>query len=417
MASYKSRKAEKTIVVSLADPRGVIVNGARPCGKSTVVREVTRLRPQTTERRLDLPAVLQSAKADPTEFVVHDGLLVIDEIQRAPELVLPIKATVDIDNRPGQFLLTGSARIIGLRSLPDALVGRSETIELWPFSQGELDAQPDRFIDTVFSSPVSLTTSATLTKADYITRSLRGGFPEAVERDETRRRKFFDGYINDIIDRDVVQLAEIQRRPELQSLLRLLAARMAAPLAVQTLSDELRIAQPTAERYVALFEEVFLIKRIPAWTNRQTTRATKARKLIYVDSALGAHLAGVSVQKAIKNPAGAGNILENFVLAELARQLSWQHVYASLYHYRTRDGIEVDAVIEANDGRIVGVEVKGSSTVGTDDFRHLTHLREAVGSAFQLGVVLYTGTAILPFGDRLIAAPIDTVWHSGPKEN
>ena len=183
---------EGIVLDALDDTRVVIVNGARQAGKSTVVHRLTGNREDALERRLGRPNELAAARHDPMAFVRHDGLLVIDEIQRAPELILPIKAQVDTDNRPGQFLLTGSARLRGLRSLPDALVGRSETIELWPFSQGEIDERPDQFVNAVFSEDPPLGTTGVLTRDDYVGRALRGGFPAAIDRIGVRRSTIDD---------------------------------------------------------------------------------------------------------------------------------------------------------------------------------------------------------------------------------
>ncbi len=409
---YRSRQVEGVIAEALADTRVVIVNGARQAGKSTAVHRLVRELPGVIERKLDRPNDLAAARLDPTDFVAHDGLLVIDEVQRAPELVLPIKARVDADNRPGQFLLTGSARLLGLRSLPDALVGRSETIELWPFSQGEIDGKPDRFIDAVFEPEGTLVTSATLDRSDYIERTVRGGFPEAVGRSGVRRSRFFESYARDLIDRDITQLGEIQRRDDLTRLLSVLADRAASPLSVDGIASGLAISKNTVERYIALFEEVFLVKRIPTWTNSATTRATRARKLVFVDSGMCAHLAGLTSEGLQRDPARGGSLLENFVIGEIMRQLAWSDAFARVYHYRTRDGEEVDAVVEHHDGRLVGIEVKASSSVSSDDLRHLRHLRSKADENFHRGVLLYTGTQILPMGDRLIAAPIDALWES-----
>jgi uncharacterized protein len=410
---YRPRHLEKVITEALADTRVVIVNGARQAGKSTAVHRLVRDRPGVLERKLDRANDLSVARLDPTEFVAHDGLLVIDEVQRAPELILPIKARVDADNRAGQYLLTGSARLLGLRSLPDALVGRAETIELWPFAQGEIDGAPDRFVDTVFGPVSDLSTAATLNRSDYLERMVRGGFPEAVERSGNRRARFFESYARDLIDRDVTQLGEIQRRDDLARLLSILADRTASPLSIEGIANGLAISKNTVERYIVLFEEVFLVKRIPAWTNSATTRANRQRKLVFVDSGMCAHLAGLSAERLHRDPARSGSLLESFVISEIMRQLVWSDAFARLYHYRTRDGEEVDAVIEHHDGRVVGVEVKASSSISGDDLRHLRHLRAKAGENFYRGVLLYTGTEVLPLGDRLVAAPIDSLWHSG----
>jgi predicted AAA+ superfamily ATPase len=409
---YRLRHLEGVIAEALDDTRVVIVNGARQAGKSTLVHRLVRDRPGVLERKLDRPNDLSAARLDPTEFVAHDGLLVIDEVQRAPELILPIKARVDADRRAGQYLLTGSARLLGLRTLPDALVGRSETVELWPFAQGEIDGAPDRFVDAVFGAASDLSTAATLSPSDYLDRVVRGGFPEAVERSGSRRARFFESYTRDLIDRDVTQLGEIHRRDELARLLSILAGRTANPLSIEGIANGLAISKNTVERYIALFEEVFLVKRIPSWTNSATSRATRQRKLVFVDSGMCAHLAGLSGERLHRDPVRSGSLVESFVIGEIMRQLAWSDAFARIYHYRTRDGDEVDAVLEHHDGRVVGIEVKAASSVSSDDLRHLRHLRAKAGDAFHRGVLLYTGTEVLSLGDRLIAAPIDALWQS-----
>lgn len=272
-----------------------------------------------------------AARANPSRFVQHDDLLAIDEIQRAPELMLAIKAAVDRDDRPGAFLLTGSARVLGLKALPDSLVGRMETVELWPFSQGELEGTA--------SLPAQL-------------------------------------------------------------------------LKVERLAGDAGIPARSAERYLSLFEEVFLFKRLPAWSNRSTPRAVRMKKVLFVDTGLCAHLQRRSVKRLLRDDALVGPLLENFVLGELARQLSWSTTSATLAHFRTRDGVEVDGVLESAEGRLVGVEVKASNTVRAEDFAGLRHFAAHARDRFHHGVVLYTGEAAVPFGDRLTAVPIEALWRS-----
>ena len=235
---FVPRRATSAIADALADTRVVLVNGARQAGKSTLVRAVAGQR-AAEWRDLDLPQDRQSALEDPVGFVSFDGLTVIDEIQRAPELLLAIKATVNADPSPGRFLLTGSSRLLGLRDLPDTLPGRMETIELWPFSQGEIDRSADSFIDTAFHLGPDMRHESAVTRADYADRLVRGGLPEAVARIDPRRRgKFLDAYVQNLIDRDVRQLTEIERAPQLSALIRLLAARSGLLVAAGSLESE-----------------------------------------------------------------------------------------------------------------------------------------------------------------------------------
>lgn len=415
-SSLLQRRAETAIVDALADTRVVLVNGARQAGKSTLVRRVAGQH-VSEWRDLDLPQDRQSALEDPVGFVSFDGLMVIDEIQRAPELLLAIKATVDADPRPGRFLLTGSSRLLALRDLPDTLPGRMETVELWPFSQGEIDGTPDGFVDAVFRLGPAIRYDSQTTREEYADRLVRGGLPEAVARDDVRRRgRFLDSYVQSLIDRDVRQLAEIERAPQLASLIRLLAARSGQLVVAGSLESELQLSRPTIARYLRLLEEVFLIKRIPGWSRNLGTRATAAAKLTFVDSGIAARLLAMDGHALRRPGAPFGPLLEGFVLSELARQLTWSQELVELHHYRDRDKVEVDAVLENRRGQVVGIEVKAATTVRSDDFAGLKRLADLLGDDFLVGIVLYTGGTTLPFGPKLRAVPVSALWHLNGEE-
>jgi predicted AAA+ superfamily ATPase len=221
MGRILPRHATAIVEEALGDTRVVLVNGARQCGKSTLVAQIGAAR-GAEWRSLDRAATRQAALFDPTEFVAGAAAMVIDEVQRVPDLLLAIKESVDSDPRPGRFLLTGYARILGLRALPDALPGRMETIELWPLSQGEIDGRPDGFVDAVFDVGPDLQHTSQEGRAGYVERVIRGGFPEAVARTGVRRERFLDSYVADLINRDVIQLSEIERGAEMRALIRLL---------------------------------------------------------------------------------------------------------------------------------------------------------------------------------------------------
>ncbi|MFB8001519.1 ATP-binding protein [Nocardia sp. NPDC056000] len=405
------RHAHSAVHEALADTRVVLINGARQCGKSTLVSRIGR-EVDAEWRSLDRPETRHAAQYDPTEFVDSAAPLVIDEVQRVPELLLAIKERVDADGRPGRFLLTGSAHVMALRSVPDALPGRMETIELWPLSQGEIDGAPDRFIDLAFTRGPELKFSGAETRDGYIERVLRGGFPEAVARVGKRRSRFFSSYVADLINRDVMQLSEIERTTEMFALTNLVAARSGQLLVPGTLGSELGLPKDTVARYLRLLEEVFLIKRIPAWSRNLTTRAFATSKVFMVDSGIAAHLCGADLRslRAIDGPLGA--LLEGFVAAELARQLTWSDQDARMYHYRTRDNVEVDIVLENNRREVIAIEVKAAATVRGDDFRGLRHLADRLGGDLLAGYVLYTGTETLPFGPKFRAIPISALWDA-----
>jgi uncharacterized protein len=407
------RHATRAVEEALTDTRVVLVNGARQAGKSTLVAQLGAAR-GAEWRSLDRALHREAARYDPTGFVAAKGLLVIDEVQRVPELLLAIKEEVDTDPRPGRFLLTGSARLLAMRGAPDALPGRMETIELWPLSQGEINGRPDGFVDAVFKVGPEIRHTSTEDRASYVERVVRGGFPEGIARPPRRRERFFDSYLSDLVNRDVIQLSEIERGPEMRALIRLLAARSGQLLVPGSLGSDLGLSRQTVNRYLSLLEEVFLIKRIPAWSRNLHSRAVAAPKSAFVDSGIAANLLDMDDAR-LRQPGGhLGPLLEGFVTMEIARQLTWSQERVELFHYRTKDKVEVDIVMENRRGEVVAMEVKASATVRGDDFRGLRHLADRLGNDLIAGIVLYTGPETLAFGPRLRAMPISIIWETPP---
>ncbi|MFJ2034205.1 ATP-binding protein [Streptosporangium sp. NPDC087985] len=407
---YTPRRATELVCDALQDTRIVVINGARQVGKSTLAERVLCQIPNGVARFLDDPATRTAAIEDPVRFIRHDGLMLIDEVQRVPDLWLAIKHLVDREPRPGRFLLTGSARLLALRSIPDALPGRSETIELWPLSQGEIDGEPDGFVDAAFEQGPDLRGEPRgLRRKDYLARAVRGGYPEAVKRETPRRRqRFFEGYIADLISRDIKQVADIQRTGEMRRLIALLAAQTGGLVNFNRLGSELSISTPTVRSYVEILETVYLVRLIPAWATNTTTRAIATPKVVFVDTGTAGYLtAGTN------DDLFAGRLLENFVLGEISRQLTWSQTSARLYHYRDRDQNEIDGILENNAGEIIGIEVKASETVRSDDFRGMRILQRRLGSRFRAGFVLYCGQDSFSFGDGLTCLPISALWTTG----
>lgn len=410
------RAATRSVQSALTDTRVVVLNGARQTGKSTLASLIAADRPGTEIRYLDDAATRAAAESDPTRFVRHDGLLVIDEVQRVPDLLLSIKDAVDRDPRPGRFLLTGSARLDALHTIPDLLPGRSETIDLWPLSQGEIDGTGDRLIDAIFEDgPEIAVPSSELRRDDYVARALRGGYPEAVRRtDLGRRSRFIESYVADLINRDVPQVAAIERPDAMRTLINVTAAGMAGLTVIERISNHTGLPASTVRRYLDTLESLFVIRRIPAWSSNLTTRAIATAKMTLIDSGIAGHLIGMNIKRAHHPNAPVGPLLENFVHGELARALTWSTEPVRLHHYRDRDGYEVDAVLERASGEIVAIEVKAAETVRRDDFRGIERLARRVGDNLTAGIVLYTGGQPLSFGDRLRALPIASLWHTGP---
>jgi predicted AAA+ superfamily ATPase len=298
-----------------------------------------------------------------------------------------------------------------MRGVADALPGRMETVELWPLSQGEIDDQPDGFVDRVFADGSGIEHASDETRDGYLHRIVRGGFPDVLGRTEARARRYLDQYVADLVNRDAIQVLAVERPDALRTLIKLIAARSGGLLVPHQIAQRMSVSPSTVARYVTALEEVFLIRRIPAWSRGSTTRAVGTPKVVFVDSGLAARQVGATAAK-LAEPGGAlGGLLEGFVAAEIARQLTWSECDASLYHYRTRDGVEVDLVLEAPDGTIVGIEVKAGMTVRSDDFRGLRHLADKAGDDFLAGIVLYLGRETLSFGPRLKALPVASLWQ------
>lgn len=408
-ADYVPRRATELVSEALGDTRVVIINGARQVGKSTLAERVLREAPRRQARFLDDPQTRLAAESDPVGFLDFDGLMLIDEVQRVPGLWLAIKNSVDRDPRPGRFILTGSARLLALQSLPDALPGRSETIELWPLSQGEIDSEPDGFVNAAFGADAVLSVGVSrLRRSDYLARIARGGYPAAVARDAPRRRdRFFASYLNEIVVADIKQVADIERAADMRRLIALLAARCAGMINMAKLASELTITEPTVRRYIQILETIYLIQLIPAWSSGATKRVTRAPKLMFVDPGLASYL------QTPRTSEQAGGLMENFVMGELARQLTWSQTAAALYHYHDRDGHEVDAVLEDNAGRVIGIEVKSAQSVRSEDLLGLRYLKGKLGSRMHAGYVLYCGADSLSFGDGLGCLPISALWTTG----
>jgi predicted AAA+ superfamily ATPase len=271
-----------------------------------------------------------------------------------------------------------------------------ETIELWPLSQGEIDGSADGFVDALYAAGANFRHTTAESRDGYIERIIRGGFPEAVARPSRRRERFLDNYVADIINRDVMQISEIEKAPVMRAMTRMLAARSGQLLVPAVLAKELGLPQPTVARYLTLLEEVFLIKRLPSWSRRIGGRSIGTSKVAMVDSGVAASLGGMDTH-ALRQPGrNFGGLMEAFVAMEIARQLTWSQQRAELFHYRTKDKVKVDLVVENRAGQVLAFDVKASSTVRAEDFRGLRHLTDRIGEDLIVGAVLYTGQETVP---------------------
>ncbi len=403
------------MVDALEDTRVVLISGARQTGKSTLAMSVARDEHPASFITLDDEGHRAAAQADPTGFLSRrTGPIVIDEIQRAPELLLAIKMAVDTDNTPGRFLLTGSANILSAPRVMDSLAGRIEIVTLWPLSQGELAGVDEGFVDALLSGGPP---SGAPDRVDFhgLARLLgRGGFPEVVTRDApARRRRWFESYLRSLVERDIRDLADIRRSDEIERLLRLIATRVGNILQPATLAHDLSIGRFTVESYIGLLETLYIVRRLPAWRPALGARVVHAPKAYVVDSGLLCHLLNADAERIVSDVRVSGMVLENFVAMEVLRQLEWSKERVFLYHFRDKDNREVDLVLESARGKVAGIEVKASATVRPQDFRGLERLKRLAGDRFACGIVLYVGEHTVPFGEGLWAVPVSALWAPG----
>lgn len=406
------RHIRAALQAALADTRVVLLNGARQTGKSTLARQVAAER-GGHYLTLDDPATLALASADPSALVEGAAAFtVIDEVQYAPGLFPAIKRAVDIDPRPGRFLLTGSANVFLVPRLAESLAGRMEILPLHPLSQAELAGTSANLVDDLFSGQPWKPGSLPVDRLDVCRRLLAGGFPEAVERKNAERRDaWFRSYIASILQRDIRDLAHIEGLTDMPRLLGLLAARPSALMNMAEISRASGIAHSTLRRYLSLLEATFLLQPLPAWSANLGKRLVKSPKIHLLDSGLVAHLAGLTDAGALARSPALGPLLETFVVQEIRKHLAWSAQPATAWHFRSAAGQEVDLVLEAPGERIVGIEIKATANIGAADFGGLRVLAEAVGDKFSAGVLFYLGENVLPFGKGLWAVPVSALWR------
>ncbi len=397
----------------VAARRVTVVTGPRQAGKTTLVQSHLDT---GTLRSLDDQGTLDSALTDPVGFLaLGQRPLVIDEVQRAGEpLVRAIKLAVDHDPAPGQFVLTGSSNFLTVPTISESLAGRAGFVEVWPFTQGEISGEHDRFIDRAFQGPAAFGTyqPGRFSRHDLVERVCAGGYPEVQRLAARQRPGWFRDYVRTTIERDVVELSGIRKVAEMGQLLRLFAARTGCELVMQGIIDDAPLERQAVYDHRAWLETIHLLTTLPAWSRNLTRRVKRHPKVFLTDPGLAAWLLG-------KNPAAladpedpaTGQLVETFVFAELRRQLTWAATDAAMFHWQDRSGAEVDLVLESADGRAVGVEVKSHQTAKPEWFRWLAQMRNALGEKFIAGIALYAGNDVLPFGDRLLAAPISALWE------
>ena len=409
-AAQFPRLAEKSLADALADTPVVVVQGPRQCGKTTLALRVGGTL-GFEYVNLDDDASRRAAQDDPAGFVGRlPERVIIDEVQRAPELFLPLKVEVDRRRVPGRFLLTGSTNVLLVPRVADSLAGRMGSIRLHPLAQCELARKEPRFLETILKGDFKIRTSPRLGQ-ELAERIVGGGFPAALARNTAaRRRQWYTDYVDALVQRDLRDLSRISSLRAIPKLLKLAASQTARLINVSELATPFEVSRPTIRDYVTLLERIFLLDELPPWHSNRLKRLVKTPKLHLADSGLACALLGITVTELWQDRTMLGQLLETFVYGELRRQSSGIEEPIDFSHYRDKDGAEVDIVIEHSGARVSGIEVKASSTVHPTDFRGLRRLREATGKRFTCGVVLYDGEVTVGFGDDMFAVPLAALW-------
>jgi predicted AAA+ superfamily ATPase len=394
---------------SLQDTPAVLVNGPRQCGKTTLVRQFAGTMAYLT---LDDANVLAFAQQDPLGFVRRLDRAIIDEVQRAPQLLLALKLAIDQDRRPGRFLLTGSANLLALPQIADSLAGRMEIHTLLPLSQSELKGRPSDFLQRAQTQDWPLHHPSWVVPpaggaASTIAHVLAGGYPEMRQRPSVARRQAWArAYVQTLIDRDVRDVAQIEQLSQLPALLAACATLCGQLVNVSALGSQLHLNVRTLEKYCGILEKLFLVQRLPAWGRNELGRLIKTPKLHFLDAGLQATLTRLTPELLVTERTRWGATLETWVHAELRKMLTLDAQTWTLSHFRDKDQVEVDFVLESGLRHLMGIEVKASATVQAGDFKGLRRLKAVAGPEFITGIVLYDGTHALSFGDGLWAIPL-----------
>jgi predicted AAA+ superfamily ATPase len=406
------RYSQSRLTEALKDNPVVLVHGPRQCGKTTLTRMVGD-KAGYAYFSFDEAVILKAAEADPTGFVLDlPERVILDEIQRAPGLFVAIKAAVDRHRIPGRFILTGSANVLLVPQLSDSLAGRMEILRLHPLTQSELARLQSRFLASLFADSFK-THSVERLGEELAARIVTGGYPAAQARSTPARcAAWYRDYVEALIQRDVSEMARISSLHVLPRLLSFAVGQTARLLNVCDLASPFQLSRPTIRDYMTLLERVFLLDILPPWHSNRLSRLIKTPKLHMGDTGVACALMGLDAHDLTKDRTVLGPLLETFVFQEVKRQAEWQDKPISFYHFRDKDGVEVDIVLERGAQEIAGIEVKASATVTAKDFSGLRKLRDVSGSRFLGGVVLYDGEQCVRFGDRLHAVPIRALWET-----
>jgi predicted AAA+ superfamily ATPase len=411
MNKYYKRWQADTIHDALKTRRVLLLSGARQCGKTTLAKHMAA--GPISYKTLDDPTLRELATIDPRGFIKHEhSLLVIDEIQRVPDLLSVIKLAVDEDTAPGQYLLTGSSNIQALPTTRESLAGRIRALRLRTLTQGELLEKQPTFLEKVFQKSLTTPENHAYDRKKILEIALRGGFPEAIKLNKKDGGQWHRDYIAALLERDLRDIANIQRIDAMKKLIIMLAAWSGKFMDISEVSAKLSIHRSTVESYIQALQALYIVESVSPWTRSDYARIGKQSKCYLSDSGLMASLLRWKIDQIQLDADRSGKLVETFMFNELAAQVDVQSGKYELFHYRDREQHEIDFLIERDDGALLGIEIKTGSTISSSDFKHLAWFKENIAKTNPFyGIVLYSGPHLGSMGDNLWAVPFDCLWN------
>jgi len=397
-----ARAIKKDIIEYLNFFPVILISGARQVGKSTLALELNI----PTYITLDDINIYEMAKNNPKDFIESlEKPVVIDEIQRVPQLLISIKEYIDKDRKNGMFILTGSANLKGFKDISDSLAGRVGIVELYPFSLKEKNRKDENIID-IFENDLDSFILKEYPKCNILESIIDGGYPEILKINSLKAKYlWFSSYIRTYIEFDAKELANIRNKDKFIKIYRLCMLRSSKLLNKNELQKETRVDNKTFDSYFNVLKHIYQISTLQPYFNNRLTRLIKTPKIFAIDSGILSYLLQISTKDDLETSLFKGAIFETFIYTELLKASTYSKLNIDMYYYGTIDKKEIDFILEFKN-KVIAIEVKDSSKVTKDDFKHIYSLRDELKTEFSKGIVIYTGESLLKIDDKMYAVPI-----------
>lgn len=412
--NYLNRNITQELEQNIETRPLTYLNGGRQVGKSTLCSHL----PDNIKRNhitFDSPLVLATAKSQPAAFVdslPNDILNIIDEVQFAPEIFPYLKMKIDSNRLNGnakqKFLLTGSANLMAMPKLSEALVGRMSVLTLYPFSASEYYNLNKSLTERLFDEELRMSSFKDFNIVEVLKNST---YPEIATDAKIDRIKWFDSYLTTILNRDIKSLSDLKNPEIMVALLSLLSTRTGGLLNNTEVAKELGVDYRTYEKMFAFALNSFLVFNVKPWArpNKLSKRFVKSPKLYFTDCNFLSYIMKRDIDEMYENDKKAfGHVFENFVATELLKSAKLNNL--ELSHYRTQSGKEADFVLENAQGDVVGIEVKSAKDIDKKAYSGLLELKELCGDKFKKGIILYAGNDIVPLSEKIWAVPVCYFW-------